>query len=174
MTDRIFLYGTLAGLVVIGSIIGMMVATEGKPEMGDLSVVYGYATMLIALSAVFFGIRRYRDSEAGGVIGFVPALLMGIAITTVAGVIYVLVWEVYLAATQYTFMDAYVDDFISGQKAAGVSGADLERLIAEMDQMKTWYANPLFRLPMTFLEIFPVGVVVSLVSAWILRRRPAA
>lgn len=174
VVDRIFLFGTLAGLIVVASITGMLVATDGAPEISDMSVVYGYATMIVALSAVFFGVRSYRDSERGGVIGFVPALLMGLAISAVAGVIYVLVWEVYLAATQYTFMDAYVDHVVAQQKAAGVAQADLERLLSEMDQMKAWYANPLFRLPMTFLEIFPVGLAVSLISALVLRRKPRA
>jgi hypothetical protein len=40
---------------------------------------------------------------------------------------------------------------------------------AEMDAFRVQYANPLFRLPMTFAEIFPVGVLVSLISAAILR-----
>lgn len=36
---------------------------------------------------------------------------------------------------------------------------------------KVQYANPLFRLPMVFAEIFPVGVLVSLISAALLRNR---
>ena len=31
------------------------------------------------------------------------------------------------------------------------------------------YANPLYRLPITFVEMFPVGVLISLVSAALLR-----
>ena len=170
MTDRILFYGTIAGLVVILSMIGMIAASGGAPEMGDMSVVYGYVTMLVALSAVFFGIRSQRDNALGGSIGFVPALMMGLGISAVAGVIYVLVWEVYLVATNFTFIGAYVDDYIAQQKAAGVSGKALEVLVAEMEELKVQYANPLFRMPMTFLEIFPVGVLVSLISAGILRR----
>ena len=170
MMDRILLYGTIAGLVVILSMIGMIAPSGGAPEMGDMSVVYGYVTMLVALSAVFFGIRSHRDRALGGSIGFVAALFMGLGISAVAGVIYVLVWEVYLVATNFTFIGAYVDDYIAQQKAAGVSGKALEVLVAEMEELKLQYANPLFRMPMTFLEIFPVGVLVSLISAGILRR----
>ena len=35
--------------------------------------------------------------------------------------------------------------------------------------MRASYANPLFRIPMTFMEIFPVGFLVALVSALLLR-----
>lgn len=174
MADRILLYGTIAGLLVILSIIGMILASGGAPEMSDMSVAYGYVTMLVALSAVFFGIRSHRDRALGGSIGFVAALLMGLGISAVAGVIYVLVWEVYLVATGFTFIGAYVDDYIAQQKAAGVSGKALEVLMAEMETLKVQYANPLFRMPMTFLEVFPVGVLVSLVSAGILRRGAVA
>ncbi len=174
MTDRILFYGTIAGLVVILSMIGMIVASGGSPEMGDMSLIYGYVTMLVALSSVFFGIRSHRDLALGGSIRFVSALVMGLGISGVAGVIYVLVWEVYLVATDFTFIGAYVDDYIAQQKAAGVSGQALERLVAEMEALKVQYANPLFRMPMTFLEIFPVGVLVSLISAGILRRGAVA
>ena len=33
------------------------------------------------------------------------------------------------------------------------------------------YADPLFRLPMTFTEIFPVGLLVSVVCAGLLANR---
>jgi hypothetical protein len=174
MTDRILFYGTIAGLVVILSMIGMLVATGGAPEMTDMSVVYGYVTMLVALSSVFFGIRSHRDRALGGSIGFVAALFMGLGISAVAGAIYVLVWEVYLVATNFTFIGAYVDDYIAQQKVAGVSGAALQALVAEMETLKVQYANPLFRMPMTFLEIFPVGVLVSVISAAVLRRGAVA
>lgn len=174
MTDRILFYGTLAGLVVILSMIAMIAGAGGAPEMHDMSMVYGYVTMLVALSAVFFGIRSHRDRARGGSIGFVEALLVGLGISAVAGAIYVLVWEVYLAATDFTFIGAYVDAYMAQQKAAGISGQALEVLQAEMEDLKRQYANPLFRLPMTFLEIFPVGVLVSLISAGILRRAGVA
>lgn len=35
--------------------------------------------------------------------------------------------------------------------------------------MRNQYANPLFRFPMTFGEIFPVGLLITLISAAVLR-----
>jgi hypothetical protein len=170
MIDRIFLFGTISGLIVIGSMIGVFVASSGQPEMGQHSEFLGYTIMLVALSMIFFGIKSYRDRELGGVIRFLPAFMMGIGISVVAGIIYVLVWEVYMAFTHYTFMDAFVNSYIAKQKAAGITGAALEKVVAEMNAMKVQYANPLFRLPMTFMEIFPVGFLISLLSAAVLRR----
>jgi hypothetical protein len=146
-----------------------MVASGGQPEMQDHSLLLGYTIMLVALSMIFFGIKAYRDRELGGVIHFMPALFMGLGISIVSGIIYVLVWEVYMAATNYTFMNAYVESYIAQQKAAGITGAALDKIVAEMEQMKVQYADPLFRMPMTFMEIFPVGLLISLISAAVLR-----
>ena len=38
-----------------------------------------------------------------------------------------------------------------------------------MERLREQYANPVFRLPITFLEIFPVGLLITLVSAGLLR-----
>jgi hypothetical protein len=174
MTNIIFLFGTFAGLVVIGGMLAVIAATGGQPEIEDHSLVLGYLIMFVALSMIFFGVKRYRDQELGGVIKFVPALLMGIGITVVAGVIYCLVWEVYMAATNYTFMDAYMTAYINEQKAAGVSGADLDKLVAEMTAMAERYnTDPLFRIAMTFLEIAPVGLLIAVITALILRNPKA-
>jgi hypothetical protein len=54
-------------------------------------------------------------------------------------------------------------------RADGASPAAIQAKQAEMRQMAEMYANPLIRMPMTFAEIFPVGLVVALVSAALLR-----
>jgi hypothetical protein len=132
-------------------------------------MLIGYATMLIALSAVFIGIKRYRDVELGGVIRFWPALALGLGISVVASVMYVFAWEFTVAVTHMDFATGYANALIKQKQAAGVTGAQLEQFVAEMEKFKSDYANPLFRLPMTFIEIFPVGVLVSLISAALLR-----
>jgi hypothetical protein len=166
MTNIAFLYGTLSGLVVIGGILGTIVLGG---DHGTGSLLLGYLIMLVALSMIFFGVKRYRDTELGGVIKFVPAFLTGLAIAAVAGVIYVIVWEVYLAATHYSFMEAYPKAIIAAERAKGTTGPALDAIVKQMEDFKTQYANPLFRLPMTFMEIFPVGFVIALISAALLR-----
>ena len=93
-------YGIIAGVVIVIGIIATFSLSTGH---GGGSLFLGYLIMILALSMVFFGVKRYRDRDLGGVIKFLPALLMGLGIAIVAGVAYVLVWEGYLAATHYTF-----------------------------------------------------------------------
>jgi hypothetical protein len=162
MQKLILVYGVIAGLVIIG------IATLSI-ELGISSMWFGYLVMFIAFSVIFVAVRKYRDESLGGVIRFGTGFGLGLGITLVASVIYVLVWELYLVSTDYTFMDTYIASIVESKKAAGVSQEELAATIAEMDSMREMYANPLFRLPMTFVEIFPVGLLISLVAAFVLR-----
>jgi hypothetical protein len=140
---------------------------------GHLPTRYGvaisYLTMLIALSAVFAAIKRHRDADLGGVIKFWPALGLGLGISVVAGVFYVLAWEAAQAFTHADFAGDYAKMLIEQQQAKGASAEALAKMTTDMESFKASYANPLYRLPMTFAEMFPVGVLVSLVSAGLLR-----
>ena len=97
------------------------------------------------------------------------AVMVGLGVALVAGLAYVVIWEAYLALTDYTFMEQYVAATLAQKKAAGLSGAEYVKLASELEAMKRSYANPLLRMPMTFAEIFPVGVLVALVSAALVR-----
>ena len=66
-------------------------------------------------------------------------------------------------------MDEYLAGIVRTRQAAGVSEAVIAAEMAEMAWMTSQYGNPLFRVPMTFIEIFPMGLAVALVSALLLR-----
>jgi hypothetical protein len=168
MTNIAFLFGTIAGLIVIGVLIGTFSLASSDHLAG--SEFLGYLVMIVALSLIFFGIKRYRDREGGGVIKFLPAFLLGVGIAAVAGVIYVVVWEVYLAATNYAFIDVYANQMIEAKRASGATAAEVEKVVAQLNWAKEVYANPPARMAMTFIEIFPVGLIIALISAAILRK----
>jgi hypothetical protein len=168
MFNTILKYGAIAGVVVGGFMFATFLGFGGEPPM-KYAMLIGYTTMLIALSAVFVGIKRHRDVDRGGVIGFWPALGIGIGISFIAGVFYVVAWEALRAVMGMDFATSYSNAMLEGARAKGASAEVLAKLTAEMDAFKVQYADPMFRLPMTFAEIFPVGVLVSLVSAALLR-----
>jgi hypothetical protein len=163
MTRIIFTYGLISGVVIIFGILGTMNLSGGH------SLWLGYLIMLVALSSILVGVKQYRDRELGGAIKFGRALLIGLGIATVASLAYMLIWEAYLALTHYTFMDQYIDAMLAAKRAHGVTGAAYQKAVAEMETMRQQYANPLYRMPETFMEIFPVGVLIALVSAALLR-----
>ena len=160
-------YGVISGTIVIISMIFGIVSSDGKGFYA--SEYFGYLIMLIALSMIFIGIKRYRDLHLGGIIKFLPALGLGVAIAAIAGVMYVFVWELYSMSTDYAFIASYTDGLIEAKKAEGISGAALEKIIADAREMEADYHKFYIRLPMTFVEIFPVGLIISIVSAALLR-----
>lgn len=169
MIRTILVYGGIAGVIVAIPMLGLGALHSHLPA--PWGMVVGYLTMLVALSTVFVAIKRLRDGEPGGAISFWRALGVGLSISLVASVFYVLAWEGTMALTGMDFARDYAAQVIAQEKAKGLSAAALARLTADMAAFQAEYADPLTRLPMTFTEIFPVGVLVSLVSAGLLRNR---
>lgn len=167
MTKLIFMFGIPAGLFIILAMIAGI-------ELGHGQEWLGYLIMFIVFSTIYVAIRKYRDQELGGVISFTKALLIGLGISSVAGVIYVAVWEYYSSLSGHEFIDTYVASMSESIRASGESAEEIARQIAELEAMGERYRNPLFRLPMTFLEVFPPGVLVSLGSALALRNHSSA
>src|SRR3546814_13843825 len=97
MGRNILKYGVIAGLVVAAGMWGTLLAFGGDMPHGWFGLALGYLSMLVALSAVFVGIKRHRDVDRGGVIGFGPAFGVGLGNSLVAGIFYVLAWELALA-----------------------------------------------------------------------------
>lgn len=169
MIQKILFFGAIAGGIVASVLFGMTVAMANRPPAMGIGALIGYSSMLVALSTIFVAVKRHRDRDLGGVIKFLPAFLLGLGISTVAGVFYVLAWEAALAVTGMDFAGEYAKHMIEQKQAAGVSAAELAKYQAEAAKFQAQYANLAFRMPMTFLEIFPVGVLVSVVSAGLLR-----
>lgn len=167
MKRSILTYGTIAGLIIIVTNTISLVYGRGQAWLGFL-------VMFIAFSAIFIAIRQYRDDTLGGVISFATAFLMGLAISAVASVVYVAIWELYLAVTDYGFIDTYTTSMVDTKELGGASETELAQVAAEAEKFRAQYSNPIFRLPMTFLEIFPVGLLVSLGSAAVLRNHRSA
>jgi hypothetical protein len=162
MTRIVLSYGIIAGLAII-------VTNTVSMELGQGEVWLGFLVMIIAFSSIYVAVRQYRDQTLGGVVTFPAALFVGLGISAIASIVYVLVWELYLAATDFAFVDRYVEAMLQSRTFDVSSGAELVDAEREAEQFRVQYANPLFRLPATFLEVFPVGLVMSLISAALLR-----
>ncbi len=166
MTRIILVYGALAGIILALSLVfAVMIGMQS----GIWGMAFGFLAMLIALSLVFVGVKRYRDEVLGGVIGFWTALKLGLGIALFASLFYVLGWEVYMAATEYTFAAEYVAGLIETERSAGASAAELQAMRAQYAPFIEDYANPFYRMAMTFTEIVPIVLLVTLVSAALLR-----
>ena len=135
MKRLILVYGTIAGAILVASIVVTM-------GLEYHSMVVGYLSMLAALTMVFVGVKRYRDEHLGGAIRFTAALGVGFGIALVASLFYVLAWEVYLYATDYAFMAEYTAEVIEARRAEGASAAELAKMRAEFDAFRRKLQEP--------------------------------
>ncbi len=169
MKKLVLVYGIIAGVIVTGM---MAFSTSYYCSKGDFEggMIYGYSAMIIAFSMIFVGVKSFRDKYQGGVIRFGKAFKTGLFISLIASTIYVIGWLINYYCFIPDFMDKYAMAMINKAKTSGVSAAELARKTADMAQMKEWYKNPLVVILMTYAEILPVALIVSLISALVLKR----
>ena len=165
MKKTILTFGLISG----GMMAVMMFATLPFTDSAWLqahSMVVGYTTMVLSFMLVFFGIRSYRENVGGGTITFGRAFAVGILITLISSVLYVITWEIMYFGIP-SFGERFMTMCVAHIKN---SGASPEAIQTQLDQLK-YLDNPLINAALTFTEPFPVGLIITLVSALILRKR---
>lgn len=170
MKKVVLTFGGIAGIIVVGLMYLSMPFHKQLQDMG-LGEVVGYTTMLLAFSSIFLGIKSLRDNYDGGTISFKRAFLAGLYITLIASAIYAIGWEIYFQATGGNFLEEYGAAQIEKMRTGGATEAKIQAFQAEMQMWTGYYKNPIFRFGLTIMEILPVGLLVSLISAAILRRK---
>ncbi len=169
MKKSILKFGLMGGIFTAL----MMVATvpfEDKIGL-DRAEYLGYTLIVLSFLFVFFGIRSYRESAGQGHITFAKAFTVGLAITVITCLFYVATWEILYFTVLHDFMDKYAAHMIEKAKASGASHEALMAQLQQLQQYRKMYENPLYNSAITFLEPFPVGLAITLISAAILRKK---
>ncbi len=172
MKKNIIICGVIGGLITTVMMVITTAFTMNNREV-DHGAVYGYTSMILAFSLIFVGVRNVRDNYDSGVISFAKAFKIGLLITLIASSIYVISWlfDYYFFLTD--FAEQYSAHVLEKLKSSGASPAELAKKTAEMANFTKMYKNPLFNTLITYTEILPVGLIVSLISALILKRKTA-
>ena len=172
MKKNILTFGLISGAV---SSLMMIVTLPFAHRIGfDKALFVGYTAIVLSFLLVFFGIRSYRDNVGNGQITFAKGFAIGISITLISCVCYVVTWEVIYFNFMPHFMDSYWAHMVEKIKASGASAAAVQAKLQELQRNKEQYENPLYNAAMTFMEPFPVGLIITLISAAALRKRPQA
>ena len=163
------------GLIAGGIFVLMMVTT--MPFVDQIGFangeIIGYTTLLIAFVFVFFGIRSYRENVGNGYITFGRAFKVGILITVIASLCYVISWQILYYGFVPDFGEKYTQYLIEKSRAEGASPEQLAKETADMQRFWAIYKNPVYNFLITFfVEPFPTGLIITLISAAILRKRP--
>lgn len=174
MRKIVIVYGLISGVIVSLLLWLWMFLFQKEVVNFDNGEMFGYASMLVALSMVFFGIKSYRDNQNNRSIRFWKGVQVGLFITLLASFVYAAGWEVYYQLSpdvRDSFIDRYTEHYIAKLKEKGATQDEIERTAAEMASFREMYKNPAIRFGMTIIEILPVGIVVTLLSAAILRKK---
>ena len=172
MKKTVLTFGLIGGAIMAA----MMFATlPFMDKIGfDKGEIVGYTTMILAFMLVFFGIRSYRENVGGGQITFGRAFAVGILITLVACVCYVAAWEILYFKFMPDFVDKYVGYAVEKVRASGASQQVIDAKLEQMKSFKAMYDNPFINVAITFVEPLPIGLIVTLISAAILRKKTIA
>ena len=169
MKKTVLTFGLISGAVMSAL---MLLTMPFIDKIGfDRGYIVGYTSMVLAFLLVFFGIRSYRENVGDGYISFGRALGVGLLITLISCICYVITWEIIYFKFLPDFVEKYGNYVVEKARASGASAEQIAKQVEEMKQFKTMYDHPLFNVAVTFLEPLPVGLVLTLISALILRRR---
>ena len=172
MKKTVLTFGLIAG-AIISALMGASLVLADKIGSAH-SMALGYTIMVASFLLIYFGIRSYRDNELAGRISFGRAFSCGILITLITCICYVAMWEVLYFNFMPHFMDGYFAAQIHQVQSSGLDPATIAAQVAAIQRSAQLYQNPLVNMAYTFIEPFPVGLVITLVSAAVLRRRAPA
>ncbi len=172
MKKNVLVFGVIAGLLVSVFMGASMIYMHNNSDAshGASSMVIGYLSMLIAFSLIFVAVKNYRDKQNGGVISFGKAFKMGLLIALIASTMYVIMWALVYNFYMPDFMDKYCAQMIENARATSTP-AELQKTIDEMNRNKELYKSPVFFVLFTYMEILPVGLLVTLITALILKKK---
>ena len=171
MKKTVLTFGLISGFIMIAMMTISLVLSD-RIGFGH-NLVLGYTILVLGSLLIFFGIRSYRENIGGGQISFGRAFAVGILITVVASVCYVVCWEIIYFNFMPDFADKYAAYIVEQARASGATQQVIDAKLAEMKGLKALLDNPLYNGLMTFAEPFPIGLLVTLISAAVLRTRKA-
>ena len=171
MNRVIITYGLIAGAIVSALMFITIPLWRNDIIAPDKGELVGYTTMVIALSMVFFGVKSYRDNHQNGTITFWKGVKAGLLITLIASLMYGLSWEVCYRTVMKDFTTQMTEQSLAKLKKEGATEAAIKKAMDEMADFVEKYQNPFIRFGITLTEILPVGIIISFLSAALLKRR---
>ena len=169
MKKTVLTFGLIQGAILSAM---MLITVPFWDALGfDRSEIVGYTSMVLASLLIFFGVRSYRDNVAGGSMSFGRGLTVGLLIGAVAGVCYVVTWQLIQDRVAPDFRAKYSAHLIAEARADGQSEAEIAEMKAQLDEYAEMYKNPVIRSAWTFVEPLPVTLLMALVAAGVLSRR---
>jgi hypothetical protein len=160
--------GLISGTIV-ATVMAISMAFYNSGTSNDYGMLVGYASMILSFSLIFVAIKSYRDKNDGKVT-FGKALTIGLLVSLIASTMYVVTWAIEYHYFMPDFMDKYFANTLKAAEKTG-NAAKIAAVTKQIQQGKAMYANPISFVGITYMEILPVGILVSAIAAAILKKK---
>jgi hypothetical protein len=174
MTKIVLTFGLISGLIIAALVwTAAGLAESNAIDFQRLDIV-GYASMLIALTMVFFGIKSYRDNVGNGTISFWKGIQVGFMISLISAVLYwagAFSYGIVSPNFEASFVQKFTELKVNKLAEQGAPQDQIDKAKAEVEMMKSLFDNPVLFFFVCLMEMLPVGIVVTLISAALLRKR---
>lgn len=169
MKNKILHYGIYSAITIC--ILALAGWFLGKNLDYSLQEIIGYASMILALLFVFFGIKHYRDKENNGVVSFGKALQIGVLITLFAALAFGILDVIYIKYIHPDFMTEYYTNYVEQMKNS-LSESEFQIKLKELEAQKDLFSNTFVNFLLMSATVFIIGFIISLISALILQSKP--
>ena len=163
------IYGLLSGIVSCIPFLLFPMSSEATTDMKKATIT-GLICILLAAALVFLAILSYRK-QLGGAISFREAFVSGLYVSLISALLYASVWEVYYNTRGQKFVEVYTTMQVRQMEKDKKPVTEIEKRKQEMKKWGDDYRKFPVRFITTVGEVLPVGIVVSLIAAAILKRK---
>lgn len=170
MKKTVLTYGLIAAAITTVMMIISTFLHYRDPQFKGSEII-GFTGMFLAFIFIFLGIKNYRDKENNGLISFGTAMKVGFLICFIASTVYVATWMIQSHFFFPDFMEKYAAQTIKDLQNSGAGVADIVEKQKEMKMYIEWYKNPILKVLLTYMEILPIGLIVTLLSSIFLMKK---
>lgn len=180
MKKIVIVYGLISGLIIAATVWITAIAIERDAINFGWLELTGYASMIVALTMVFFGIKSYRDDIGKGMISFWKGVQVGFLISLISAVLYwggAMSYGIVSPNFETKFISKFTEMTLNKLTEKGASQEEIDRAMEEVAIVGKLFRDPLLFLLVCMIEMLPVGIVITLISSALLRRKellPAA
>ncbi len=169
MKKTVLKYGLLSAVTVIMIFIVSFLAF-GVNENYQAQEILGYASIILSLLFVFFGIKHYRDHVNKGRLTFGQGMKLGILIVLIPSLAFGLFDLVYVTLINPEFADRYYE-YQLNQMKLNMKPEEFQTSAKQMAASRELFKNPLFNFLLMTVTVFILGVIVTTISSLILMKK---
>lgn len=172
MKRNVIVFGLISGVLIsVFTVCTMAYCYRTGSGSSGGNMIMGFTAMLLAFSFIFVAVKNYRDKYNGGVVSFGKAFQIGALIALIGSTMYMISWAIEYHYFMPDWMDRYIANSLTELQKSGAAAKEVAEKTAEYNAMKESYKNPLVFALYTYAEILPMGLLVALIAALILKRK---